>query len=353
MRGLRFTRARIAISRIAELRPSRRRLAVLVVTVLSVPVVVVAGGLALGGTALALHARGTPSPVARGTGSDALWLGHAWVDGHRTGADVDALARRLAGTGIRDLYVHAGPLDDDGTLPPSRYPRGAWLVGALHRAVPGVRVHAWLGDVVAPDRLVLTDAATRARVLDGARAVLATGFDGVHYDFEPVADGDPGLLVLLRDTAALAHGQGRLVSVAAHQVEPLAGLGRPLALAVPPRWWSRDYLARVGGLVDQVAIMSYDTAMPTGAAYTGYVRRQTEIALRTVPAGTGLLVGLPAYHGTTLTHRGSETVPAAIRGVRLGLGGSAPRPGFGVALYVDFTATAADWQAYRTGWVRP
>lgn len=335
------------------LRLNRRRRVVLIVGLVLVPVVLFVGGLAAGGTALALHARGTPSPTARSAHSDALWMGHAWVDGKRSQADVDALARRLDGTGIRDLYVHAGPLQDDGTLPADRHPRGPWLVEALHRAVPGIRVHAWLGDVIAPDRMVLTDARTRERVLAGARAVLADGFDGVHYDFEPVEDGNPGFLALLRDTKELAHADGRLVSVAAHQVEPLPGLRRPLTLAVDPRWWSTRYLGQVAGLVDQIAIMSYDTAMPTSAAYTGYVRRQTEIALRAVPAGTGLLIGLPAYHQDTFTHRRSETVAAAVRGVRLGAGDAPPRPGFGVALYVDFTATETDWRDYRAGWVRP
>jgi hypothetical protein len=39
--------------------------------------------------------------------------------------------------------------------------------------------------------------------------------------------------------------------------------------------------------------------------------------------------------------------------VRLGMG-SAPgdRP-FGVAVYVDFAATPADWAAYRSDWVSP
>lgn len=334
-------------------RPTRRRLAVLIVVLLLAPVALLGDGLALGAATLALQARGTPSAQASSVRSDALWMGHAWVGGGRTDADVAALARRLDGTGIRDLYVHAGPLQDDGTLPAARRPRARWLVGALHGAIPGVRVHAWLGDVVAPDRLVLGDPGTRARVLAGAQAVLDEGFDGVHYDFEPVPDGDPGLLALLAGTAALAHRDRRLVSVAAHQVEPLPGLHRPLQLVVDPRWWSAGYLARVAALVDQVAIMSYDTAMPTGALYTGYVRRQTEVALGAVPPGTGLLIGLPAYHEPTFTHRGSETVAAAVRGVRLGLGDARPRPGFGVALYVDFTADETDWRDYRSGWVRP
>lgn len=43
-------------------------------------------------------------------------------------------------------------------------------------------------------------------------------------------------------------------------------------------------------------------------------------------------------------------VTAAVRGVRLAIG-SAERPRFGVALYADFAATEADWDAYRTDWL--
>jgi hypothetical protein len=38
----------------------------------------------------------------------------------------------------------------------------------------------------------------------------------------------------------------------------------------------------------------------------------------------------------------------ALRGIRLALGSTA-RP-VGVAIYVDFTATEADWASYRAGW---
>jgi hypothetical protein len=59
--------------------------------------------------------------------------------------------------------------------------------------------------------------------------------------------------------------------------------------------------------VDQVAIMAYDSGMPTGALYAGYLHRETELALRAVP----------------------------------------PDRPLGVALYVDFTATAQDWAQYQ------
>jgi hypothetical protein len=76
--------------------------------------------------------------------------------------------------------------------------------------------------------------------------------------------------------------------------------------------------------------------------------------LQVTPPAVELLMGLPAYWQDTVAHRGSaERVDAAIRGVRLGLGRTAPqRDAFGVAIYVDFTATPADWAQYRHDWCR-
>jgi hypothetical protein len=41
---------------------------------------------------------------------------------------------------------------------------------------------------------------------------------------------------------------------------------------------------------------------------------------------------------------------AALRGVRLALGRHPPPRDFGVAVYVDFTATTGDWVSYRRDW---
>jgi hypothetical protein len=105
---------------------------------------------------------------------------------------------------------------------------------------------------------------------------------------------------------------------------------------------------------DPVAIMTYDTGMPTGALYGGYPHRETELALRVVPPDVSLLIGLPAYRSSALGHFSSaETVSAAIRGVRLAISPVPPDRSLGVALYVDFTATAQDWAQYQAGWNRP
>lgn len=155
-------------------------IALALVLVVTLPVVGVV-------VALLTHNIGEQSEQARTRGKDAVWLGHAWVDGRKTDADIDGLGKLLAGTGIRDLYVHTGPLEHDGSLRDELAPRAHWFVDAVHARLPGIRVQSWLGDLVRPeyDGLDLESAASRERVVASARRVLAYGFDGVHYDLEP------------------------------------------------------------------------------------------------------------------------------------------------------------------------
>ncbi|MFK0266325.1 hypothetical protein ACIQU1_34070 [Streptomyces angustmyceticus] len=315
---------------------------------------------ALAGTALRAQYAGAAAPQTTTRGRDALWLGHAWVDGRRDASDVAALRRRIGGLGIRDLYVHAGPLEHDGTLPPARrsHPRARWLIAALHRALPSVRVHAWLGDRLvyeAGERggLRLSDASARRAVVDSARRVLADGFAGVHLDVEPLHSGDPDYLRLLDRLGPAVRARGGTLSVAVHQIDPLPGLHTVSgALTGHRKWISQRFFGQVARRVDQIALMSYDTGLPAESLYGGYVAQQTRLALEATGPHTDLLMGLPFFHTDDIGHHASaETVRAAVRGIRLGLTREAPdRQRFGTALYVDFAATAEDWAAYGSGW---
>ncbi|MFF0546128.1 hypothetical protein ACFYTF_25145 [Nocardia thailandica] len=320
----------------------------------AVVVLTAASTVALVTTALALRGVGYGA-AERTRGTDALWLGHAWVDGRRTDADVEALAALLAGTGIRDLYVHTGPLEHDGTLRAELSARARWFTDAVHGRLPGVRVQSWLGDVVAPefDGLDVEDPAARDRVLASAGRVLDLGFDGVHYDLEPIRSGSPGFLALLTETRAMTAARGAVLSASAPVIDPLPGLHRVgLALADHGKWWAQRYFAEVARRVDQVAVMSYDTAMPWRPLYRGCVAQQTELALAVTPDAVDLLMGAPAFRADDAGHDGdTETVATALEGVRAGLHRAGPgRPRFGVALYVDIAATPRDWADYRAGW---
>jgi hypothetical protein len=305
-----------------------RRLAVGLLVIVSGAAQLVCGGT----LALAAEFAGTPSPQAHGTGHDAEWLGHAWVDGRKTQSDVDKLAEQLRGTGVHDLYVHAGPFSNDGTLDPALRPQARWLTHALHTAMPDVRVQAWLGAHPVPGQLDLASTPTRAHILAAATQLLDEGFDGIHYDFEPVGDGDEDLLSILRLTHEMTRPRHAALSVSATRSEP----------------WPR-FAAALSLVQVNIPIWSYDTGLIDEAAYGGYVRRATESALRSVPANVGLLIGVPVYDDRTLYHHPDvETLTAALRGVRLAK--AATTRELGVALYVDFTATPDDWSTYRREW---
>ncbi|MER6613841.1 hypothetical protein [Streptomyces xantholiticus] len=305
---------------------------------------------------LRLNYAGDLQDGTRTRGKDAIWLGHAWVDGRKKDADVKAFAEQIGGTGIKDLYVHAGPLEHDGTLPAGRYARARWFIDAVHREMPGIRVQAWLGDVLAndgPDGLHLDDTTSRDAVVVSAEQILDTGFAGVHFDLEPLLSGDRDYLSLLDDLRTLTRDRKAQLSIAAHQIDPLpAAHSVNAAVTGREKWWSQEFFGQVARRVDQIAVMSYDTWMPREFMYGGYVAHQTELALEVTPESTDLLIGLPFFHEDDLGHHeNAETVAAAVRGTRLGLGRTdRDRKRFGVALYVDFAAEDGDWEAYREGW---
>jgi hypothetical protein len=306
--------------------------------------------------ALRVEFTGSPAAWARTTGHDALWMGHAWVDGRKTAADVDALAARLRQSGIRDVYVHSGPFEADGTLRAGKYPNAANFLKWWREKLPGVRVSAWLGQVVedgVSGSLDLADPATRTKIVAGAKALSDLGFDGVHYDFEPVPDGDRSFLDVLTQTRQ-AIGT-KLLSTATQQIEPLPGMRFPLRLIVGhDKYWTPGYFRQVADLTDQVAIMTYDSWTPLPSLYGGHVVRQTTLAMGLVPEDKTILIGAPAYHDHIVGLSDfAESVAAAADGARLALTEDGPRSNLGLALYVDFAATEEDWKEYETAWVRP
>jgi hypothetical protein len=308
-------------------------------------------GVATTAVALQIENSGPVSARAHTMNDDALWMGHSWVNGKAGPAALSGLVTRLKTSGIRYLFVHAGPLSANGSLNAGLDPRARWLTAALHQALPHVVVEAWLGDIVGSGGLDLESAATRDRIAQSARQVLGYGFDGVHLDLEPVGAGDPGYLTLLGQIHQLTRQDGKQLSVSAPPVELAGGL----RVISPGQWWTSAYLRTVADRVDQVAIMSYDVSVsPTSGVYSGYVHRETEVALAAVPPDVTLLVGVPGYRTNDIWPiSGAESVASGIRGVRLAISPDPPDRPIGVALYVDFTMTPQDWASYRTNWVSP
>ncbi len=289
---------------------------------------------------LAHQASGPAASWATSSGHDGLWLGPGSV------ADVTGrsrLAARIRASGVADVYVPAGPVSASGEV--TSLPGTASFVAWFRSTFPHVQVCAWLTGTVGRGHLDLDDDATQQALVASARSLLHAGFTGISYDLAPVASGDAGLLAVLDQTRAL---HPAVLSVDTPKLEPLTGMGLSAALIMRhPVFWTSAYLGQVASRVSQVAVLGFDTGMPLSSWYSGYVKRETSVALHAVPASVGLVIAAPANGGS------DESVAATIHGARVALTATGRRQAlFGVGLYTAGTATASDWAAYQADWAR-
>jgi hypothetical protein len=284
---------------------------------------------------------------------NAVWLEHRWLERRQPEQDVEVLLTRLRARGVGYVYPHVIPFDAAGKLPPHDREQMRAFLAAARRVAPDLRVLPWIGGLrrgykrQRPGTVELGDLTQRQRMVAEARGLVDEGFDGVHLNVEPVDDGNDEYLALLR--ALRTAVGGRVLSVAAIRPAPV---GLPRA---PNFAWSPDYYGRVAGIVDQIVIMAYDTALPTASLYRRYVRwatRSVAGALDASGSDARVLMGVPTYEPFGFMHRrGVETPENALAGVVAGLRGLGAGGTFeGVALYAEWTTDEAEWAAYERRW---
>ncbi|MGI8336636.1 hypothetical protein ACRYCC_42400 [Actinomadura scrupuli] len=298
-------------------------------------------------------------PRSQGTATNAMWARHQWVGEAHTEAEYQALAGTLRLNKITDVFFHAGPLAPDGSVAPRLYAHAAELVTAVHRLAPGVHAQAYLGQIRRQQGrglLRLDDPAVRARIVETDRTFLDLGFDGVHYDIEPVYSDDGAFLDLLDRTRELTRARGRILSVSLEQLT-LADALQPVFLALPrggdPHYPARPtgaFLRAVAGRVDQVAIMTYDTELPTRSLVGRHFAWHTEHTLELIGDQVTVFMGVPTYRPVTAGW--AEDLATSLRGIRRGLDALGRRPAkpYGVGIYAEWTTTPADWARYRSLW---
>ena len=299
-----------------------------------------------------------PSAGQGSRGVNALWARHQWVGQAHGRREYRVLADRLRRGAISDVFFHVGPLDPDGSIPPSRYAHARALLEAMDRLAPGVRVQAWIGQITRQGGgpLDLDRETVRERIVRTAGSFLDLGFEGIHYDLEPVYPVDGEFLELLGRTRELTRGRGAVLSVSLEQLELVNGT-QALAAAVlpdvhyPPRP-SRRFLQRVAERVDQVAVMAYDTELPADWLVGRHYAWQAKHVTGLVGDRVTVFIGVPTYRqGQPFPW--AENLRSAIRGTRRGLDHLDHRPSHpvGLAIYADWTTTPDEWDLYQAAWV--
>jgi hypothetical protein len=294
-------------------------------------------------------------PLQQQSGPVGLWLEHRWVGETQSAQAYDALADELRRHGITDVFAHVGPLDRYGEIPLERYPNAASFVAALHARLPALHIQAWMGQMEKRrgGPLDLADPGTRDGILRTAEIFLDLGFDGIHYDIEPLQRDDAALHALLDATRELTRRRGRLLSLATTEIEPFAGANALVNTPLPDAvlWSPADYRA-AAARVDQLAVMSYNTALPWDWLYGSFVAFETRRILEAVDGTATIMMGVPTYEEPGWTfHPEAENMESALRGVRLALADASSRPAqLGVAIYAHWTTDDAEWTIYRRLW---
>jgi len=301
--------------------------------------------------------RYAPVSVPAPGGPNAFWAAQKWVGATHDRGAYDVFAALLARHRITDVYFHAGPLTGEGLVPQAKYPNAPALIAAMRRRAPSVRIHAWIGQVErrGGGPLDLANAGTRANIVRTANDFIDLGFDGIHYNIEPIHSGDPDLLALLDETAPMTRARGKLLSMATDELSPLPGLEYAVRLVVRQAGlWRAPYYREVAARTDQLAVMMYDTAMPFDWMYGTIVAWETRRLLDIVGPETTLFMGVPTYEDEHFGfHPGAENMRSGLRGIGIGLSfdGPAAGPKFGAAIYAGWTTDEEEWATWRRNWL--
>ena len=285
--------------------------------------------------------------------SNGIWIGHRWYTGRevRSGdlvpeSEIEPLVGRLRHSGIRYVYVHAGPLLADGSTEDTASP----FFSELRRAYPEGVFLAWLGARV--EKVRLKEEAWRSAVVAVVERLPAESFDGVHFNLEPIRDGHPGYLELLSQVRAHM-GDGWMIS----QATPRSA---PFGISVGPlrrNFWSGAFYRATMDIADQTVLMAYDTNLPLRIAYVAFVRDQTRRLVRWSCAALKheVLIGIPTYHDVPeYSDPSVENIDNATLGVRSALESFPNKPECfrGVSIYANWVTGADEWRQFEHTWMR-
>jgi Glycosyl hydrolases family 18 len=292
--------------------------------------------------------------------SNAIWAQHEWVGESHTPQEYDELAALLKREQITYLFPHVGPLNGDGTIPLDLYPNAATFVSEMKARLPDLKILAWMGqeeeDGGGP--LDMSNSQTRGNIVSEARLFTQVlGFDGIHYDIEPVHNLNPHFIDLLDETRA-AIGSSKMISISAPKWAPAARV-IPFVQAIAGRgsaWWTTYYFLIVSSHVDQVVVMMYNTALPAANLYEALTKEETEHILdanNRAAHPAQVLIGIPTYHDNGPGfHDTAENMLSGLNGVTAGLNSGEDTSHFGgVAIYPLWLTTQSDWQTYNRLWL--
>lgn len=225
------------------------------------------------------------------------------------------------------------------------------LFAELRQAYPEGVFLAWLGARL--DRISLDQAAWRSNIATHNERLRDEGFDGVHFNLEPLRDAEPGYLELLAVVRARM-GDEWIIS----QATPPSAMPGMTLVGIGRNFWSEGFYRATMDIANQTVVMAYNANLRFGPLYIAFVRDQTRRLAKWACAGRShqLLIGVPAFQDVPdAAASGAENIRNALLGVRSALE-SFPKPPEcfgGVSVYANWVTDDAEWSDFEKHWVTP
>ncbi len=278
--------------------------------------------------------------------ANAVWASHTWSEDSHSVEEIREFAEQMGAGGVKYVFLHVGPIEGDGTIPAARYRALSEFLKTARVYGDRVKYLAWMGQI--RGKLPLQELQVRREVVRTARVFVEDlGMDGIHYDIEPIVDGDTDFLYLLEDTKKIL-GDGKLLSVALPELIPdyvFAVVRRVLDLK---SYLSSEYYLKVAERSDQIAVMTYENSIHAGWLYQYFLKHEVIWLTQLLKDYDNiLLIGLPTYDTKTPSFDPkAENIYSGLKGVVEGLNNwrSHGEPFEGVALYGSWTTDTEEWK---------
>lgn len=283
--------------------------------------------------------------------NNAVWLGHEWVGEVKTDVEIQNLVNDLKKHQIGTVFVHVGPLKNDGTIDPETYQYAIFFLEKAKLYDPEISYQAWMGQI--RSKIDLADTEVRHNVAKQSFIMTwLTGFDGVHFDIEPVWDKDENFILTLKESRKLV-GDKYLISVALSEFIPRSFVWLTQKIHKFENYNTEINYRNVAKYADQIVVMVYDTGFDKTWKYEWLVKEQT-IWVTDLFNEKQVFIGIPAYEEIKKGFDPLvENVESGLTGIIRGLNNTRSNEDnlAGVAIYPYWEISGSEWETFDKLWV--
>lgn len=285
------------------------------------------------------------------TACNAVWAGHSWIEFEQTEEDIQTFANTLRENDVSCVYLHATPLNDDGSFDLSRGQYTRSFLTSFRQYYPEATLYAWIGMVTVDNdantigyKFDLNEDDRMLRVQQTLFELVDDyGFDGIHLNMEPVENDSQAFLTFLSGLHTGLLDRGKPLSAALIFIADERRIQLWTEEGKKFLWgWLPEYYDRVAYYLDQMVIMHYEFGLTDPDEFADRVVWHAEELQSVRESGTHLIIGLPSYD---FRFSAGENIESGLWGIQ-----RAREQGFdfdGIALYAHWETDESEWQTWR------